>query len=634
MKYLKVIPVVILILFLNALLASEKRELNVLLITADTLRFDRVSFHVQDFVKTPHLDNLAEGSLVFTRAFAHNPVTLPSHVNIITGTTPLYHGISDNPGFVLEERFLTLAEHLKRKKYKTGAFIASFPLDSRFGLDQGFDHYDDNYGVQNFYQMFYAERPADEVVDPALTWIKEQDGKWFCWIHLFDPHKFYSPPPPYDDLYKDDPYSGEVAFMDSQVGALLGGLKKKGLLQNTVVVFTSDHGEGLGDKGELTHSYFAYNTTIHVPLFIKIPGTDARIIEENVCHVDIFPTVCDVLGLKIPSHIQGESLLPISEGKKRIRKKIYFESLTPYLTTGWAPLTGFIKEDIKYIDLPIKEVYSLKEDMNEDHNLAENYDVSSLERELSGLKESLRGKGVKQNLDREDQEVLNKLRTLGYIAAGTATKQKVYTEKDDLKVLKPFHNKMMRSVEKFRSGKVKEAEADLLNVVENMPSLIPAFSRLANLYYSTDRKDQAIQILRRALEENPDNLHITSRLGLMLSEVQEYEEAIRLLHICIKKEGRNPDFFNYIGVAYQKSGKFYLALDYYQKALELDRSNAVVYNNIGSVYLIHFMKTRDMKYYRSALENFNSALTFNPFLKAAKNGIDAAEKFRKKINKI
>jgi tetratricopeptide (TPR) repeat protein len=335
--------------------------------------------------------------------------------------------------------------------------------------------------------------------------------------------------------------------------------------------------------------------------------------------------------MKAPPHLQGESLLSVAERKKRSRDMIYFESMTPYLTTGWAPLTGFIKDNVKYIDLPIKEVYDLREDMNEDRNLAENYDGQSLERELNSLKRSLRGKGVSQDLDQVERDTLNKLRSLGYISTGASRGQKKYTEKDDLKVLKPLQSKMMESVEKFRSGHVKEAEADLISVVDQRPDFVPAFNRLANLYYSTGRKESAVRVLRRALEENPHSNFTMARLGLMLVEVQEYREAIKLLQICIKKEAHNPDYLNYLGVAYQKSGELSTALDFYKKALERDNSNAVVYNNIGSVQLMYFLKTRDMKYYILALNNFNNALAFNPFLQAAKNGIIAADKFRKKL---
>ncbi len=267
---------------------------------------------------------MAGESLVFTRAFAHNPVTLPSHANILTGATSLYHGVSDNTGFKLDRKFLTIPQYLRRSGYATAAFIGAFPLDSRFGLDQGFDVYDDYYGTRNEREFFFVERPAEKVIAPAMAWIGKQSGKWFGWVHLFDPHQPYLPPSPFKEQYADDPYSGEVAYVDSQLGVLFDFLRARRLLEKTVVIVTADHGEALGEKGEDTHSYFAYNNTIHVPLFVHIPGRKPGTFAGNVCHADIFPTLCAVLGLKVPPHVQGESLLAImAAGKRQIAGNLF-----------------------------------------------------------------------------------------------------------------------------------------------------------------------------------------------------------------------------------------------------------------------------------------------------------------------
>ncbi|MCJ7526230.1 MAG: sulfatase, partial [Candidatus Aminicenantes bacterium] len=301
---------------------SQEPAFNVLLITIDTLRYDRVGILDPRHVKTPNLDMLAEKSLVFTRAFSHNPVTLPAHINILTGTTPLFHGVSDNTGFKLDKSFLTLPHYLRRFGYRTAAFVGAFPLDSRFGLDQGFDLYDDFYGTRNEREFFFVERPAEKVIAPAMAWIGKQTQKWFGWIHLFDPHQPYLPPSPFKETYAADPYSGEVAYVDAQLGVLFDFLRKKHLLEKTMVILTADHGEALGEKGEDTHSYFAYNNTIHVPLFIHIPGRKPQTFAKNVCHTDIFPTVCEALNLKIPPKLQGESLLEILAGGNRKSQEI------------------------------------------------------------------------------------------------------------------------------------------------------------------------------------------------------------------------------------------------------------------------------------------------------------------------
>ena len=245
------------------------------------------------------------GSLVFTRAFAHNPVTLPSHANILTGATPLYHGISDNTGFKLDKKFLTIPQYLRRHGYQTAAFIGAFPLDSRFGLDQGFDLYDDYYGTRNEREFFFAERPAEKVIAPAMAWIGRQSGKWFGWVHLFDPHQPYLPPSPFKEKYANDPYSGEVAYVDAQLGVLFDFLRARRLLEKTVVILTADHGEALGEKGEDTHSYFAYNNTIHVPLFIHVPGAQPGTLRRKRLPCGHFPDPLRGPGLAGPAPPAG-----------------------------------------------------------------------------------------------------------------------------------------------------------------------------------------------------------------------------------------------------------------------------------------------------------------------------------------
>lgn len=630
----KILTIGLLVFFLGLPAAGEGSDINVLLITVDTLRYDRISFLDDTHVATPKMDALAARSAVFHRAFAHNPVTLPSHVNILTGTTPLFHGISDNPGFKLEDSAVTLAEHLKDAGYSTAAFVAAFPLDSRFGLSQGFDLYDDNYGIQRAYSLYFAERSASEMIIPTMGWISKQTGKWFAWMHLFDPHEPYDPPAPYDQKFADDLYSGEAAFVDSQLGVLFDFLKNLGFMKNTMIILTADHGEGLGDHGEISHSYYAYNSSIHIPLIIYLPEGKPVAVEENVSHVDIFPTVCDMLGLKPPKEVQGESLLPLIKGKSRKNNTIYFESLTPYLTAGWAPLRGFIRGDLKYIDLPIPEVYDLKRDLAEENNLAAKADLSQLSKDLKKVQKKLQGKGAEQKLDVVEQDMINKMRSLGYISAGSSSKQKKYTAKDDLKSLLPLQMKMIRATKGFRKGDVERSIRDLEDIIASRPDYVPAYSHLSNLHYSLGDKPLAVETLRKGLSANKKSLYLMSRLGLMLVEVQKYDEAIGLLEQCIAKEKTNPDYFLYLGVAHQKGGRFETAMENYKKALELDKSNSTVYSNIGSVHLMYFLRTRDLNQHRLAVANFNNALAFNPFNQAAKNGIEAANKFKNQLEKL
>jgi len=633
MRFFKISIAVLIIISSVYPASASLKEPNILLITIDTLRYDRVGAYSDKHVNTHHMNELASQSWVFDWAFAHNPVTLPSHTNILTGVTPVYHGISDNPGFVLADGFLTLAEFLKEKEYSTGAFIASFPLDSRFGLNQGFDVYDDNYGTQSILDFYFIERPAEEVIKPAMEWISGQKQKWFAWIHVFDPHEPYSPPSPYDMIYSDDLYSGEVAYVDSQLGILFDFLEKNDSMKNTIIILTSDHGEALGEKGERTHSYFAYNNTIHVPLIIWIPGESPKRVAENVCHLDIFPTVCDLINESIPAHIQGESLVSIAHGKKRVKKEIYFESLTPFLNRGWAPLTGFIRDDIKFINQPLPEIYNMKLDLSEDKNLANSSNVKGFENQLDKLVRNLRGKEIAKRFEKIDVYEMNKLKSLGYLTSESTPRKKAFTKNNDLKMLKPVQNKMYDAVNKYKNGKTEEAIHDLTQVIESRPDFVLAYKHLASIYYAMDQIDPTVDTLRKGLKNNPNNLGIMSKLGIMLVVANKKEEAIDLLQKCIKKDNQNPEYYNYLGVAFQKSGDFQSALTNYKKAIELDGNFALPWSNMGSLYLVAFLKNKNERDYQRAIDNFNTALAFDPALQAAINGKNAAYKFKEQVKK-
>jgi arylsulfatase A-like enzyme/Flp pilus assembly protein TadD len=603
------------------------RSLNILLITVDTLRYDRVGCVDPRHARTPNMDALASESLVFTRAFAHNPVTLPSHTNILTGATALYHGISDNSGFKLDKKYLTIPQYLKRFGYSTAAFIGAFPLDSRFGLDRGFDLYDDYYGTRNEREFFFVERPAEKVIAPAMAWIGVQKGKWFAWVHLFDPHQPYLPPSPYKEQYAGDPYSGEVAYVDSQLGVLFDFLKGRKQWDDTVIVLTADHGEALGEKGEETHSYFAYNNTIHVPLFVRVPGRRPGRSALNVCHADIFPTVCEVLGLKVPPHMQGESLLALLAAKGRKDAEIYFESLTAYLNRDWAPLRGMIRGDTKFIDLPIKEVYDLGRDFNEEHNLAGSSKVGPLKDALTRLIRRLRNPAAAGREGRVDPEVQKRLKSLGYLSAGGPQEHKrQYGPQDDLKTLLPLQNKLLAAVGLYQTGDFQGAEKSIREVIAASPGFILAYNHLASMYKEMGKPDLAAAILEEGLKKNPGDIRLLSKLGIVLADGGQWRRAVPILELCTQKEDFDPENFNFLGIAYYQGGEFKKALDSYARALELDRNNASVYNNIGSVYLQLYLRGRGQRDFGLAEQNFKKALEIDPRLFAACNGLGAAYK--------
>ncbi len=404
---------------LPSILKKTAKPLNCLIVTIDTLRADRLAWAGRSVGLTPHLEKLASRSILFFRAFAHTTTTLPSHANIFLGVTPLYHGVHDNANFAVGEEFLTLAEYLKGFGYATGAFIGAYPLDARFGLDQGFDVYDDDYGPQDFEKATFVERPAETVVQRALGWLKEQKGAWFLWVHCFDPHYPYEPPPPFDAMFKDFPYDGEVAYVDFALGSLFDYLEENRILEKTVVVVTGDHGESLGEHGEKTHGFFAYNSTLWVPLIVFSPGLKPCQVTNPVCHIDIFPTVCDLLAIRKPPFLQGISLVSFLSQKEPPKRAIYFESLYPYYSRGWAPLEGVLAWPHKFIDSPLAELYDLETDFSENQNMIGDSNPDKFRQLLAEMKKTLSqsGRATEGVWKRMDRAGAEKLKSLGYVSS-------------------------------------------------------------------------------------------------------------------------------------------------------------------------------------------------------------------------
>ncbi len=606
---------------------AKKSPLNVLLITIDTLRPDRLSCYSDEHIQTLQIDGLAEKGALFSKAFAHTPTTFPSHTNILLGTTPLYHGVHDNQNFIVQEEFLTLAEHLKSSGYATGAFVGAFPLDSRFGLTQGFDVYDDNYGSKNYQEFSYVERPAEVVVGKAMDWLENQTKAWFLWIHCFDPHQQYNAPEPFKTRYKDAPYDGEVAYVDHELGKLFAYLKKNGLEENTLIIFTGDHGESLGQHGESTHGYFAYNSTLWVPLIIVSPGMKPQVIDQNVCHVDIYPTVCDVLGLPKPEFCQGISLKPALSGKRisgLVSRAIYFESLYPYYNRGWAPLTGIIQDDAKYMDSPIPELYDLSRDFDEVRNLAEAENPAPYKERLERLIEEQSYSRTSSVEKKVDRETLEKLKSLGYVSSPQPSLKETFSREDDLKVLLPYQNQLQKAMGAYHKGNVDEGIEILKNIVRERKDFDQAYAYLATLYKVKRNYKMAVEILREGYQNCPTSYKVITTFGIFLTEVREYEAAIQILQDGLKLLDYDPDLWNYLGVAYWRKGDFDQALEAFDRSLSLDHNYSIAFNNLGSVYLSKFLAKKDRSDLDRAVRNFEEAIRLDPGYASAYNGLGAA----------
>ena len=411
---------------LTLLACSSEPPLNVVLITLDTTRADHLGCYGHEGIETPHIDRLAATGTLYERAYTPVPITLPSHLSILTGTYPAYHGVHENAGFYVAPELTTLPEILKRRGYDTAAFVGAFPLDSQTGLDQGFDLYDDNYpssleqGKHPALRGFFDERPAADVVRPALEWLAGRDEPYFLWTHFFDPHQPQIPPSPFRERYAGALYDGEIASVDEAIGRLLARLEERGDLDRTLIVLTADHGEGLGEHGELTHALLLYSTTVRVPLVIRDPGDRTpRRVHTPVATVDILPTVLRRLGLEIPAAVQGVPL-PRADGEAARRREIVSETLYGALLHGWSPLERLTSGDWMLVHGPEPRLYLLSEDPAEVDNLAGEHpdELAAMQRRLAMRKQELAASAIDSAGTSVSPEQRARLMALGYLGSG------------------------------------------------------------------------------------------------------------------------------------------------------------------------------------------------------------------------
>jgi len=600
---------------------------NILLITIDTLRPDRLSCYSPAYLKTPVIDALAAGGVLFENAFAHTPITLPSHANILLGLTPPFHGVSENALTKVGAEFLTLAEHLRAAGHSTGAFVGAFPLDSRFGLNQGFDVYDDLFPSKSPNPSTYSERKAEDVLTAARAWLSGRTSKWFCWVHLWDPHAPYRPPEPFATRFKNDPYSGEAAYVDASLGSFFAFLKSSGQWDRTAVVLTSDHGESLGEHGEMTHSYFAYNSTIHVPLIIAGPSIPAARTATNVSHVDIFPTVCRILDIPAPPGLQGRPLQPSWEGRKFPARPIYFEALDAYLNNGCAPLRGFIESGTKFMDSPIPELYDLTKDFAETTNLASRSDLAAHRKKMNDLRLSLASSSRKTETKAVDRESRDRLSSLGYIVGTGAPRQTSFGSEDDLKSFLPFQQKLEQAILKTHRGELAAGIALFEELIRDRKDFTAAYTFLARALISENRIGDALPVMDAGYRANPEDFSILSAYGTILVQAGQNDPAIGILEKALSIVDEDPELWDNLGIAYFAKGDFPKAQEYFRKAIVLDQTFAFAYSNLGVLYLTRYTgQTRLPDDLRAALDNLTKAVTLDPTLNLAFRGLGVAQK--------
>jgi arylsulfatase A-like enzyme/Flp pilus assembly protein TadD len=567
---------------------------DVLLVTIDTLRADAPGFMGNRRVETPTLDKLASQGLVFANAHAHNVVTLPSHVNILTGLYPYQHGVRDNTGFRLSSKTPTVATWLKQRGYATGAFVGAFPLDSRFGLAPGFDIYDDRYPKGKTALDFeMPERPASEVVALARRWYAENAGKpRFLWVHLYDCHAPYRPPPPFDARYRDNPYLGEVAAVDAALKPLLDPFLA-GQAPPTLIVLTADHGEALGDHEELTHGLFAYEATLRVPLLLWMrgviaPGKSAAFAR----HVDLAPTILAAAGVEKPADLPGSSLL----NDRPASAPTYFEAYSTAYNRGWAPLRGLLVDGFKLIDLPRPELYDLASDPAETRNRidAERDRARRLLAELPS--ESRFGAASRGAVSSEE---VARLRSLGYLSGGGPRKER-YTAEDDPKNLVKVDRQIHDMIDRYQRGGLLEAIALARRIVAERPTMAVAYESLGFLLRQTERPGDSLAVYQEAVSRGIADEELKATYGLALCEAGKPEEAVRLLSPFTESE--QPDTLNALGVALADLRRAPEASSIFNRVIALDSENVEAYGNLGIVRLRGGDAAGARDFFRKALD--------------------------------
>jgi arylsulfatase A-like enzyme/tetratricopeptide (TPR) repeat protein len=580
------------ILLLTCGCADDNRQ-NVLLVTFDTTRADRLSCYGYFEPSSPNVDQLAEEGALFTNSFTTNPITLPSHTSIMTGTYPLYHGVRDNSTYTVRENATTLAEILTDEGYDTAAFVGAFVLDSRFNLDQGFAEYDDRIDeswskdeldMREFNAFGFPERKAGPVTKGVLDWLRRpRSAPFFLWVHYFDPHQPVNPPEPHRSIFSET-YVAEIAYADEQLGQILGELKNQGEYDRTLIVMTSDHGEGLLDHGEPTHSLLIFDTTMRVPLVVRAPDVPAgQRLDQVVSGVDIMPSVLDLLGLEIPDEVQGESFAPVMLGRGggMEDRAIYMESFVGALQCNWGALRGLRTSTEKLIHGPKPLLYAVGDDPAEIYNLA-GREPERLERMTADLERYIARWAVPEAADAistPDEEVVRKLAALGYIGGGGGARGMTDSLSDVEGKTDPYESRSLFdrisvAREDLRVGKALEGVRGLNRVLHTDPGNPAALTTLGKAYFlELGRMDLARENLELSLESDPYQEEAHHYLSRILRGQGDLEGARRHAEAILEFQPHSVRAFYELAAAAEAQGDLPGSREYLERLLAIDSTH-------------------------------------------------------------
>ncbi len=555
---------------------------NLLVITLDTTRADGIGVYGNPDASTPNIDRLAKNGIMFENCYTAVPLTLPSHCTLFTGRYPMAHQVRNNGTYFLPEAETTLAEILKKNSFRTFACIASFTLLAKFGLGQGFEAYDETFRQKQAILNFNDEIPAEEITRKFTAWLEMNHGsKFFTWLHFFDAHSPYELHPELDSAFTRSErlkYEGEIAYVDLHIGKILRSLQAKGILRQTIIVIVGDHGEGFGEHKEFGHGIFCYEESLKVPLILYNPVLFARSrkIDSRINLADILPTLLHYLEVPCPENVQGRSFHGLIAGKKEKRQRdVYFESRFGLEANNWAPITGMIVDDHKYISLIEPELYDLGQDAAERVNLFKRENI--LARKLDGhlrrciVEFSANGETGRRALSADD---IASLKTLGYVTPASARAREMVDPKKGL----DLYMQVEFLKEKARAGSFPEAQAGLDQVMARNPGVqLPNFFELEFMIKkNTGRMTEALAVLQKAVSAFPDNESFKIILATELVSCNEHDRAQALCREILKKDPRFAAALILLGDISRKRNNRPEAVEYYKQALKIEPQNTRV----------------------------------------------------------
>ncbi|MGA1823749.1 MAG: tetratricopeptide repeat protein [bacterium] len=589
----------------------EKSLPHIILITIDTLRADHLGCYQYAGIKTPNIDALAGEGTLFEHAYTSTPITLPSHASIMTGLYPQAHGVHNNATYYLNSSAITLSEILQKAGYRTAAFVGAYVLHSRYGLNQGFDLYNDNLpqgkqGIESLYNL-YDERTAEETTALALDWLAQnKDAPCFVWLHYFEPHAPYLPPPALAREYVDQPYDGEIASVDTSMGNLLKGVREMGMYDQTAFIVTSDHGEGLGEHDEMTHGVFLYDSTLHIPLIMRFPGipSGGAKVQELCRTIDIFPTILDYCGLSCQKPIQGESLLPLLLHEKQDRnRELIMESWYAKENFGWAHLEGIRTREWKYIKAPHSELYDCANDPKETLNIWGKQPATG--NQLKNRWENLCAAIEKQKqFDPKTAELTPQLReqmkSLGYVWFPAQGESKI-----DPKEMAPLLDKLDKGVIYYTMGKYEEAISELTKLIELNPENSMGHFHLGCAHFLKGDLHQAKDYFIRVTQLDERQVDAYNYLGYIYTELTDFKQAEEVYKKALKINPHYGDAHYNLGIISYRQGNFQNSLDEFRHAVRSNPHHLEGLYNLGSLYL-------DMDQLEEAERNLQQALRIDP----------------------